>query len=139
MKINLFDLKDDQNIVLEETISGPALELESTFVRFIKPIRVRAELWKTEKQLVAQVHMEGERSITCSRCLEEFNKLFEKDTTLYYDITGLNCIVLDPDIRDEILIDHPIQMLCREDCRGLCPLCGQNRNIKLCDCPHKGD
>jgi uncharacterized protein len=37
-------------------------------------------------------------------------------------------------IREQILLNLPEQVLCREDCRGLCPQCGANRNLLDCEC-----
>ena len=37
-------------------------------------------------------------------------------------------------MRDEILLALPINPLCKESCRGLCPVCGGNRNVTACDC-----
>ena len=41
---------------------------------------------------------------------------------------------LAPLVRDAILLDLPLAPLCREDCRGLCPYCGIDRNESSCDC-----
>lgn len=41
---------------------------------------------------------------------------------------------LDPILREQIVLDEPIQHLCRPDCRGLCPSCGINLNAETCDC-----
>ena len=38
----------------------------------------------------------------------------------------------------EILSDWPVKVLCREDCKGLCKVCGQNLNTKSCDCEDTG-
>jgi len=43
-------------------------------------------------------------------------------------------INLAPEIRDQILLAYPITPLCREDCAGLCPVCGGNRNVRACNC-----
>ena len=43
-------------------------------------------------------------------------------------------IDLTPELREQILLAIPISPLCREDCAGLCPVCGGNRNRKACDC-----
>lgn len=37
-------------------------------------------------------------------------------------------------VRDEMIVDWPVKILCREDCRGVCPVCGQNRNERECGC-----
>lgn len=37
-------------------------------------------------------------------------------------------------VRDEMIVDWPAKILCREDCKGVCPVCGQNRNERECGC-----
>lgn len=37
-------------------------------------------------------------------------------------------------LREHIILSTPMQPLCREDCRGLCPVCGQDRNEEPCSC-----
>lgn len=37
-------------------------------------------------------------------------------------------------VREQILLDVPEQIFCKEDCRGLCPQCGGNRNLIDCSC-----
>ena len=41
---------------------------------------------------------------------------------------------LAPLVHDAILLELPLAPLCREDCRGLCPYCGIDRNEAACDC-----
>ena len=41
---------------------------------------------------------------------------------------------LELPVRDTVLLDLPAAPLCREDCAGLCPLCGIDRNEADCDC-----
>jgi len=49
----------------------------------------------------------------------------------YYDGDEIN---LDPLIYDEVLLNLPIRPLCREDCAGLCHICGKNKNVESCAC-----
>jgi len=42
-------------------------------------------------------------------------------------------------VRQQILVHVPIASICREDCRGICPRCGQNLNEKDCDCAVEPD
>jgi uncharacterized protein len=42
---------------------------------------------------------------------------------------------LEPLVRDALLLELPLAPLCREDCLGLCPTCGADRNEGSCDCP----
>jgi uncharacterized protein len=43
-------------------------------------------------------------------------------------------IDLDPIFREQMLLALPMNALCREDCQGLCPQCGQNLNQARCGC-----
>ncbi|MDX1659670.1 MAG: DUF177 domain-containing protein [Nitriliruptorales bacterium] len=53
-----------------------------------------------------------------------------------YEITDdLTAIDLSTMIRDAVLMDLPMRVLCREDCQGLCPVCGADRNEV--DCGHE--
>jgi len=47
-------------------------------------------------------------------------------------------IDLDPIVREQVLLALPMDLVCREDCRGLCPSCGQNLNVEKCACEPKG-
>jgi len=43
-------------------------------------------------------------------------------------------IDVDELILNEILVNFPAKILCQDDCKGICPTCGKNRNIESCDC-----
>ncbi len=46
---------------------------------------------------------------------------------------------LEPLARDAIILELPLAPLCREECLGLCPTCGANRNTEPCACPPAAD
>jgi uncharacterized protein len=52
----------------------------------------------------------------------------------FYEGEGLE---LEDVLREQILLALPMQRTCREDCKGICPVCGQNRNLDECDCQVK--
>ena len=45
---------------------------------------------------------------------------------------------MDKLLYNEILSEWPEKVLCREDCKGLCKVCGQNLNAGSCDCEEPG-
>ncbi len=47
---------------------------------------------------------------------------------------GEDEVDLAPLVHDAILLELPLAPLCRDDCQGLCPLCGIDRNEASCDC-----
>ncbi len=88
-------------------------------------------------------------SIPCSRCLTEvptdihivIDKKLRMDGTEVVDdemeetdyLIGLN-LDIDKLIYGEILVNWPMKVLCREDCKGICKVCGMNLNKGNCDC-----
>jgi uncharacterized protein len=97
----------------------------------------------------------GKFELLCARCLDpvneelkgEFDLIFrpeaadaeageraitEEETEIgYYGKSGL---LLEDAIREQVLLALPGRTLCREDCQGLCPHCGANRNSAPCRC-----
>jgi uncharacterized protein len=46
-------------------------------------------------------------------------------------------IEMDPFVREQLLLALPVSVLCREDCKGLCMICGNNLNERECGCERK--
>jgi len=66
----------------------------------------------------------------------------EPDLELSYQDLNLSyyandVIDLDELIREQIQLALPVRVLCREECRGLCPVCGADRNRETCSCAGK--
>jgi uncharacterized protein len=92
-------------------------------------------------RLLATLHL------SCSRCLAEYRQslTFEVNDLFVYPpqhatdpllaIPETAILDLNPYAREGILLDIPIQPICRVDCRGLCPECGNNLNESVCDHP----
>jgi len=55
----------------------------------------------------------------------------EDSTIDFYQGEGL---VLEDVLREQVLLALPMRRICREDCKGICPVCGQNRNRGDCGC-----
>ena len=43
-------------------------------------------------------------------------------------------IELEDILREQVLLALPMQRVCSDDCKGICPVCGKNRNETACDC-----
>ena len=55
-----------------------------------------------------------------------------QDTDIgFYEGHGLE---LADVVREQVMLWLPMRGLCREDCKGICPTCGVNRNREKCDC-----
>lgn len=88
---------------------------------------------------------------SCARCLEEVgespeipleltgfeqDKLPEDDEEDFVEIVDSK-IDLYPIASEAVTVNLPSRVLCKEDCRGLCPVCGVNKNLSDCDCEKK--
>lgn len=90
-------------------------------VRFTLDLVHRAHLPEREE---AMEEDDGEGEIAGSFTPDEANQIVYE---------GME-IDLAPAVREQILLAVPMGALCREDCRGLCQVCGHNLNEGECDC-----
>ncbi|MDD3087872.1 MAG: DUF177 domain-containing protein [Candidatus Omnitrophica bacterium] len=134
MKIDARQIPDDGLTLIEE-FSPDSLDLDTDIIKFLKPIKAVALVRKSYNALQVVLTLSSRINITCARCLKDNEQDFIKKSELNYAVDKLNPdIELDPDIREEIILDYPIKPLCKADCRGLCPKCGENLNEGGCNC-----
>lgn len=57
----------------------------------------------------------------------------EEENDDIYSYTG-DTIELGEMLREQVILAAPMQPLCREECLGLCPVCGQDLNVRRCEC-----
>jgi uncharacterized protein len=99
-------------------------------------------------------HLSATMEADCDRCLEAARFPVDSDFELYYrpvaegygEETAIDKseaemgfyegdgIELNDTLREFVLLSLPMQRVCSEDCKGICPECGQNRNLKDCGC-----
>ena len=106
--------------------------------------RGQARLTRATQGVYIQGRFTGEQSAECVRCLAEFQlplktqieQLYEYPPTLKAEFVVAETGFLDlaPLLREDFLLAAPMRPLCRPDCKGLCPNCGQNWNEGPCDC-----
>lgn len=83
----------------------------------------------------------------CDRCAEDFERKYSielnkivvqrlenEDDSDDYIVVENNVLDLDDLVYQEIQLFLPQKILCREDCKGLCPKCGKNLNSGNCSC-----
>jgi uncharacterized protein len=124
------------------------LELPPDLV--LKDIQGKIAISVTEDGVVAEGDLKGVTDLECSRCLEEYPQPLDIQFTEIFSahpaentrddlgeqlLPADGALDLHSIIRDYAILDIPIRHLCRQDCKGLCPLCGMNLNQE--DCGHK--
>lgn len=114
-------------------------------IDFAEPLVLDAEYSVFDRKVSVKGTFETVLNTVCDRCLDDmkttvsyrFDEIFfrngiqeeEED----YTYTG-DLLSLDKMVYDAIVLSLPHQLLCREDCKGICPACGQNLNNGSCGC-----
>ncbi len=112
------------------------------------------------KGVIQDIRVQGELAtaveIACARCLEPVKRGVRRNFELLYRPQGIDAgrdeisvtdaeaeigyyqgdgVELKDILREQILLEIPMKVICREECKGLCPHCGQNLNLGHCKCP----
>jgi len=134
MKIDINQIPFE-GLTLTEQLNPATLDLESDIIKFSGPVTVEAHITRITNAVTVDLSLKALIHSSCSRCLGDIEVGLKKDARLSYPINEAELSIdLNPDIREEIIIDYPIKPLCRTDCLGLCPECGKNLNEGKCDC-----
>jgi uncharacterized protein len=111
------------------------------------------------RDIVADIRLkgrfEGKFQVPCARCIEPVEIPLAADFDLIFRPIGADAgaseraisapeteigyyqkdsLSLEDVLREQVLLSLPVRTLCKPDCKGLCPRCGQNRNLQACSC-----
>jgi uncharacterized protein len=134
IKISIRDIPSsgldiDQNIPKE----GIGLSSEEVDIRSL--LNVKAHLEKGNNIVSADAHIKAEFGYMCARCLEELSSVEERSYHFDFEIDPASeYIDLGEEIRQEFIMANPARVLCKNDCKGICPKCGANLNVEQCRC-----
>ena len=141
----------------DETYQPGAIDFFDPQLRQAAPILSSgiAELSPALMEIRVRGHLATTMESACDRCLEPVRLPVDPDFSLvyrpaaqspehgevsieeseievgFYEGEGLD---LADVLREQILLSLPMHRLCREDCKGICPVCGRNRNVAECSC-----
>ena len=152
MTINLSEILSRENYTIHKEVSADFDIFSNRTGTFSVKEKLAFTLQLTHRKK-GECELKGNTKFvitaSCDRCLKdvdvqidvEFDKVcylkgknendFESDEMNYID--GYNLDV-DKLLYNEILIGWPMKILCSEDCKGICSVCGQNLNEGTCHC-----
>ncbi len=131
------------------------LPLDDPEVRLVGPAEVSGRLQREGNDVALRGRLHTKLEVVCGRCLQpvqlpisaDFSERFVRAVTwaaeeqhelqtedLNISVFDGEGIELDDLVREELLLAVPANVLCREDCKGLCPSCGIDRNLNTCQC-----
>jgi uncharacterized protein len=115
---------------------------------------------KTLRDIRLNGELRASLELPCARCLEPVAQEVEHKFDLLYrplgadagkeelSVTGAEAeigyyqgegLLLEDALREQVLLALPLKVICREDCKGLCPHCGTNLNVAQCSCAEPAD
>lgn len=133
------------------------LPLEDEYARLVSDVRVEGRASRKGEEVRVAGSIDTSVELRCDRCLSpipfpikldfaanlvaatnsfsagEAIELQSEDLERsFYDGESVD---LDDLVREQVLLALPARQLCRDDCKGLCPVCGLDLNAQSCDCP----
>ena len=125
----------EEGLYLKEEIKPAELDLETDLIKLRSPVKLSGRITRITNALTIDLNINAVIFADCSRCLNEFEWVFDKDVVLNFPVESSDVFIdLTPDIREEIILDYPIKPLCNLNCKGLCVKCGKNKNEGGCNC-----
>ncbi len=135
--INLSDIDKEKRV---EGVIEP-YKLSNDNFTFIDDLKFFLNISRKRDEYLIELNFSTKISLPCDRCLLEYQ--FPIDSTLSFlysakdeeiEYISQNMINLKDMIFGEIYLNIPFKKLCSEQCKGLCPQCGENLNIRNCKC-----
>ena len=138
-----------------ETLSIPAAQLNRTQLLELHPVSWSGQIWSDHPGYRLAAEFSYEQVVACDRCLSPINQDVDGDLQLILmtnapqpteeeielaaedlEILYLDGDEIDPEslLIEQLQLSVPMRAICREDCQGLCPDCGSNRNLEQCGC-----
>jgi Uncharacterized ACR, COG1399. len=153
MKLDIISIMKDvgASIRFEMTENIEAFETGIGTVYFTSPVTVKGTATNLNRMIEIKAEAQIDYRTVCDRCGEPLerhltvpinenvierndenkDKTAEDDDAFTY--TG-HYIDLDPIVADAVILNLPMQHLCSEECRGLCPVCGRKLTGDRCEC-----
>jgi uncharacterized protein len=154
LSINLARVRNAAGTTSNYELLSENLELNEE-IKISKPVRISLMLTNNGRILELKGFVNTEVKTCCHRCLTPVvipvNTIIEEELVYFADLRYIGdfsqdeiedkFVVFDNDIfnledliQENIISSLPYKILCSEKCKGLCIKCGQNLNLKECNC-----
>lgn len=145
MKIDIADAVKNEGEVFNEVFDGPLQSIDFMGEHFKFPkVHVEAEYRFDGEGVSVEGNFSAQTEVNCSRCLKPFAYPVAFGFSEYYSKQpapdegvyqyAADVIDLDTMLEDNVIMSLPMRFLCREDCKGLCGVCGKDLNEGECGC-----
>lgn len=132
-------------------VDGDGVPLPPVTASLSSPVRVSGVITDSGTCLYLRLDAEVDYVSACDRCADPVSGtvkthiermvaergIVEDEESDEYFIACDGILDLDGEILEELMLSFPSRVLCSEDCRGICPDCGQNLNRGDCGCAER--
>lgn len=151
IRLSELDHRKGEPLPFQVTLDPVEIKSRHQEIRAVTPVEAAGEAAKLGNLYYVNGKMEADVNFVCARCLSPFtqhmhvpfSESFTTDESLVLDedsdvqLLEAEEIELDPLLAEDFLVEIPTFPLCSEDCKGLCPTCGVNRNDQPCSCKNE--
>lgn len=147
MRINVADIIKVQGATKKVSIVQSEFDTTEILppIKLSKPIQLEGKLEVSREIIYLSGILKTEVKLSCDRCTSDLLYNIESEVTDSFGQTHSiedeeskpmesSMIDLSETIAETIALSLPMKVLCKEDCKGMCTLCGQNLNEKSCEC-----
>ena len=134
MKIYVVDFREGTSTAVQHQYNPASLDLEFVDLKYLQDIQLRGTVDCGIETLVFRGDLSSEVERICGRCLKAVKEKIKQPFELVYETKGIDEIDATNDLRETLILSHPLTFVCRENCKGLCPNCGINLNESQCQC-----
>ena len=155
LKLDRIKTAGDHVEHFEQVYPAGALDRSGDDYRVVGDATLTFDIHKDKQHFRLVGRVKSTLELTCGRCLDPFarpvdlefdlryqphtpdggegeREIKEDDlTTAYYENDEIDLGQL---MLEQFYLSLPMKPLCRDDCQGLCPVCGKNRNREMCAC-----
>ncbi len=135
MEIKISELKTVCSLEVKYKEETKKVEVDSP-----EPLEINLLLQYNAEIISLTGSIEGKIYLICSRCLETYLhpiKIKVNQKIPLEEIGANEILDLTEEIRQQIILNLPDKPLCAKNCQGLCPECGENLNLKECNCSNR--
>ncbi len=143
LRINAVELLRQPGAVREVSIDVDATALDAGHERLVGDLRVELRLTALNDGIEVDGTVSADWATVCRRCLRDLSGTAVGVVDELYQIEPLDPdayliedgqLDLAPLVRETALLELDAERLCRDECAGLCPVCGVDRNATACSC-----
>jgi len=155
MKLDIDSIKkgDKNTLDLDFALDLNTIDYHGDIIDITSPVDVKGKMYVIDNKLYIHLTIKADMQVNCSRCLESFTYPFKSSVNAEFVHENLSdhqddepdediiyykesTVDLDELIKENIIMNIPMKLVCDKNCQGLCSNCGVKLKENSCDCEY---